>query len=103
MKLISRDVKVFGVPGFEVLGYDDWAKQCEHEFTHNILASVSYQGLKVRAMTPRRIMFETVETVAATDGSRSSQTIEILIEKEADDIWRVTQERIIDSGGGCLK
>ena len=28
MDLISPTVNVYGVPGFEVIGYDDWARQC---------------------------------------------------------------------------
>jgi len=88
--LISRDFK-----GFEVLDYA-WARQSEHESAHNILGSVAYARVRVRALTPQRIMFETVETVVASDGERSSQTIEVRIENEADAAWRVVQERIME-------
>ena len=47
MNLISKDVSVFGVPGFEVITYDDWYQQCEYEFTNKLLKQVSYQGLNV--------------------------------------------------------
>ena len=30
MNLISKDVSVYGVPGFEVITYADWYNQCEH-------------------------------------------------------------------------
>ncbi len=57
MDLISPTVNVFGVPGFEVIGYDDWARQCEYEFEQGLLHSVSYEGLRVISMTPGNVLF----------------------------------------------
>jgi len=95
MDLISKEVQVFGVPGFEVIGYDDWARQSEHEFSAGILARVSYQGLKVQAMTPGRVMFKTLETLETSDGETQTQGVEIVIVQENDGVWRVTQERVL--------
>lgn len=95
MNLISKQVQVFGVPGFEVIGYDDWARQCQHEFEQGILASVSYSGMKVQAMTPGRVMFKTLETLETTDGDTQTQGVEIVIVQENDGTWRVTQERVL--------
>ncbi|MBI3563339.1 MAG: hypothetical protein HY080_16670 [Gammaproteobacteria bacterium] len=95
LNLISRRVALSGVPGFETIGYDDWARQCTHEFNQRLIRSVQYRGLKLRAATPERIMFKTYETVTATDGGQNSQGIEVLIEKEPDGVWRVVQERIL--------
>jgi len=95
MDLISKKVQVFGVPGYEVIGYDNWAAQCKHEFENNLLQQVSYEGMKVRVMTPGRIMFKILETVEGVDGTVNTNPLEILIEKEDDAKWRVTQERII--------
>ena len=95
MNLISRKVQVFGVPGIEVIGYDDWAKQCKHEFEIGLLKKVSYDGMKVQVMTPGRVMFKTIETVEASDGTINAQGVEIVLEKEADGKWRVAQERIL--------
>jgi ketosteroid isomerase-like protein len=95
MDLISKQVQVFGVPGFEVIGYDDWARQSEHEFSAGILARVSYQGLKVQAMTPGRVMFKTLETLETSDGETQTQGVEIVIVQESDGVWRVTQERVL--------
>jgi hypothetical protein len=94
MELVSSRVQVYGMPGFEVLGYADWAAQCRHEFETGILKSYRYEGIKVRAMTPLRIMFETRETVESTDGMVNTMLTEILIEKELDGKWRVVQEKI---------
>lgn len=95
MNLISKDVSVFGVPGFEVIGYEDWYSQCEHEFANKLLKRVSYSGLNVLAETPDRVMFKSIETVEGSDGSVNANGIEFIISKEADGEWRVTQERIL--------
>lgn len=95
MNLISPRVRVFGVPGFEVIDYDDWARQCKHEFQTEVLRRVAYDGCTVRAQTPTRIMFKTHETVEGSDGSINVQGIEVVIEREDDGVWRVTQERVL--------
>jgi hypothetical protein len=95
MNLISRDVGVFGVPGFDVIGYDDWYNQCRYEFENRLLKQVSYKGLNVLAETPDRIMFKSIETVVGVDGATSTSGIEFIIGKEDDGQWRVTQERVL--------
>lgn len=95
MNLISKEVSVFGVPGFDVIGYQDWYNQCQHEFENKLLKKVSYQGLNILAETPERIMFKSIETVEASDGETNSNGIEFIIQKEDDGQWRVMQERIL--------
>jgi ketosteroid isomerase-like protein len=95
MKLISRDVSVFGVPGFDVIGYDDWFNQCKYEFDNKLLKQVGYKGLNVLAETPDKIMFKSIETVEGTDGTINSNGIEFIIQKEEDGEWRVSQERVL--------
>jgi len=95
MNLISRDVTLHGVPGFDVIGYDDWARQCKHEFENGLLKSVGYSGMKVLVSKPNRIMFKTIETVKGSDGTENQMGIEIVIEQENDGQWRITQERIL--------
>jgi ketosteroid isomerase-like protein len=95
MNLISKDVSVYGVPGFEVITYDDWHRQCAYEFENKLLKSISYQGLNVLAETPDRIMFKSIETVNGSDGSSNTNGVEFIIQKEEDGQWRVSQERIL--------
>ncbi len=95
MNLISKQVSVFGVPGFEVIGYDDWLNQCQYEFENKILKQVSYQGLNVITDTPVHIMFKSVETVEGSDGMINNNGIEFIIQKEEDGQCRVSQERIL--------
>jgi len=95
LNLISKKVNLTGVPGFESIGYDDWANQCKHEFENNLIKKISYVGFKLRANTNNSIMFKTYETVEAADNTVTAQGIEVIIEKEDDGQWRVVQERIM--------
>ena len=95
MNLISKDVSVFGVPGFDVIGYDDWFKQCKHEFENRLLKQVSYKGMNVLAETPDKIMFKSRETVEGEDGTVNTSGIEFIIQKEDDGVWRGSQERVL--------
>jgi ketosteroid isomerase-like protein len=45
--------------------------------------------------TDGNVLFKTIETVEAKDGTINRQGVEILIRKEADGKWRVFQERIL--------
>lgn len=95
MNLISRRVQVYGIPGFDTLGYEDWSSQCKHEFQQGLIEDVSYDGLRVITRTPKRIMFKTLETISATDGTANRMGIEVILEKEEDGEWRIIQERIL--------
>ncbi len=94
--LISKKVRVTGVPGFEQgVSYDDWARQSEKEFKENVLQKVTYDGLKMSAHNETQIMFKTMESVFANDGTHRSHGVEILLQKEEDGVWRVIQERLM--------
>ena len=95
MDLISKNINLQGVPGFESIGYEDWSRQTQHEFENNLLKSVRYDGFKLVAETDTRIMFKTFETVVATDGTVNAQGVEMLLDKEEDGKWRLVQERIL--------
>ena len=95
MDLISRKVSLQGVPDFENIGYEDWSAQTKHEFENNVLKSVRYKGFKLLTATNTHIMFKTFETVEANDGTVNAQGVEMLLEKEADEKWRLVQERIL--------
>lgn len=95
MALISRDVSLLGVTGFDNIGFDDWSKQCQYEFANRLIKRVDYGKIRIRVVTEKRIMFMTYETVTASDGSINAQGIECLLEKEGDGRWRLVQERIL--------
>lgn len=95
MNLISKDIQVFGVPGFEVIGYADWFSQCEYEFNEKLIQRATYQDLKIRHSSDQQIMFLANETIRATDGSVDTHPIEIVLTLEQDGQWRATQERLL--------
>ena len=91
--LVSKKVKITGVPGYESISYDG-SRQSEIDFKEGLLKSVSYEGFKLVATNDRQIMFKTIETVCGTDGSKRAHGVEILLGREEDGVWRVTQERV---------
>jgi ketosteroid isomerase-like protein len=97
MAMISRKVRVFGVPGFEVIGYDDWHRQCAHEFAHGALKRITFEDVTIKMETGSVIAFEAIEVVEAKDGSLNRNRVEIFLEEEEDGQWRLVQERILAS------
>lgn len=95
MNLISERISLRGLPGYENINYEAWYKQCEDEFSNNVLKSVRYDGFKMETDTESRIIFKTFETVEAHDGKINRHGIEVLLEKEGDGVWRLVQERIL--------
>jgi len=95
MNLISPDVQVFGIPGFDVIGYSDWFSQCEYEFNEKLIRAARYDGLQIRQHNDRQIMFLTIESITAADGTLDSHPIEVVLTREDDEQWRVTQERLL--------
>jgi ketosteroid isomerase-like protein len=95
MNLISKQVQVFGIPGYPVIGYDDWHAQCAHEFDQKLVASAQYDGLELLEEAEDRIRFATIETISAVDGTVDSHPIEILLAREDDGQWRVVEERLL--------
>lgn len=88
-------VQLSGVPGFEVIGYDDWSRQCKHEFAEKALQRVGHDGLDVITMTPLKIMFKTFKCVKARDATSTKRALRYLFEKELDDSLRLVQERVL--------
>ena len=95
--LISKKVRVTGMPGFESISYDDWARASKKDFEDKVLESVSYEGLKMSAHNDKQIMFKTLESIQVNDGTKKTHGVEILLQLEEDAVWRVIQERIMTS------
>jgi hypothetical protein len=93
--LISQKVRVTGMPGFESISYDDWARASKKDFEDKVVDSVSYEGLKMSAHNDKQIMFKTLESIFVNDGTKKTHGVEILLELEEGGIWRVIQERIM--------
>ena len=92
--MISPQVMVFGVPGFETLGYEDWYRQCEHEFPQGLITALQYSRVKVRTAGEQDILFKSLETTQTSDGGSLTQAVEMLLRREDDD-WKLKQLRIL--------
>ncbi len=96
MNLISKSVQVYGIEGFDVINYDDWFAQCEQEFSDKTIKEARYEGLKIKHEDSKKIMFLTVETIEATDGTELKHGIEVVLFREEDGQWRVIEERLLN-------
>ncbi|MGD8957472.1 MAG: nuclear transport factor 2 family protein [Chromatiaceae bacterium] len=94
MALISPQVTVFGVPGFDTLGYEDWYKQCAHEFPQGLIVALDYSRIVVRTANQSQILFKALETTATADGGQISQAVEMLLQRD-DGAWQLRQLRIL--------
>ena len=95
MGMISKRVSVLGVPGFDNIDYDIWYKQCKHQFENAMLKSIAYKGFNLIRATESQILFTVFEVVVGTDGTVNEQIVEMSLEKEGDDVWRLVQERVL--------
>ena len=94
MQLISPDVLVFGVPGFETLDYDDWHRQCEHEFPQGLMQEISYDKRQIRTADDERVLFKALEKTRAKDGTQIAQGVELLLQRNGDE-WQLKQLRVL--------
>lgn len=94
MALISKKIKVYGIPNQALLGYQDWYRRRRNEFNHNLLASLSYNNLNIKTISLRRLGFQVTETMQATNGQQIKIDKEILLEQEDDNQWRAVEETI---------
>jgi len=95
MGMISKRVSVLGVPGFDNIDYDVWYTQCRHQFENAMIKSIAYKGFNLVSATEAQIMFTILESVVGTDGTLNEQLVEMSLEKEDNDVWRLVQERVL--------
>ena len=95
MGMISKDISVQGVPGFETIDYDIWYKQCRHQFEMSMIKSIAYKGFNLISATDTQIIFSVFETVMGSDGTLNEQIVEKSLEIESDGVWRLVLERVL--------
>ena len=95
MGMISKRVSLQGVPGFENIDYDAWYQQCQHQFENAMIKSIAYKGFNLISAAENQIMFSVFESVMGSDGTLNEQVVEMTLEKEDDDVWRLVQERVL--------
>ncbi|HEB55962.1 MAG TPA: hypothetical protein ENI98_06605 [Gammaproteobacteria bacterium] len=94
MALVSQRVQVYGLPGGQIVDYSQWQKRRYTEFSQAQLLALSYQLLNIKTITSRRLGFHVEETMQACNGMCIFIDKDIILEREADDHWRVVEERI---------
>ncbi|MCW8900528.1 MAG: hypothetical protein OQK95_07660 [Gammaproteobacteria bacterium] len=95
MGMISKRVSVQGVPGFDNIDYDTWYKQCRHQFEMAMIKSIAYKGFNLVSSTETQVVFTVFEAVMGTDGRLNEQIVEMSLEIEPDDVWRLVLERVL--------
>lgn len=94
MGLVSKTVRVYGVPGINAITYIDWRKRRQTEFEKDLLEELSYDFIRMKKITLKRLQFTAVETMSAKSGDVFEINKDIIIEKEYDGVWRVVEEKI---------
>ncbi len=94
MRLVSKNVHVYGIPGIETLNYQQWLYRRHNEFLHNRLFSLKHKIIRIKTDQQRRLGFEVEEQMMATEGKVYIIHKDILLEREQDDNWRVVEEKI---------
>ena len=94
MRLISKHVHVYGIPGIESLNYQQWLYRRHNEFLHDKLHSLQYKIIRIKKDQLKRLGFEVEEQMIATTGKAYIINKDILLEREEDDNWRVIEETI---------
>ncbi len=94
MRLISKHVHVYGIPGIDTLNYQQWLYRRHNEFLRNRLFSLQYKIIRIKNDQQRRLGFEVEEQMMATEGKVYIIHKDILLEREEDDNWRVVEEKI---------
>ena len=94
MELVSKNVRVYGVPGHEVINYQRWLVRRRNEFEKNLLASLIYSLKNVKTIALRRLAFNVEEIMTAVSGQAIWLNKDIILEQEKDDKWRVVEEKI---------
>ena len=97
LNLISKNVKLYGIPDHPVVDYQAWASQCENEFSHKVLVDISYSDTQIISSNPSSIQFTTLEHINSNDGKKHQNQLKIIIQLEDDSIWRVVEEHVMSA------
>jgi len=96
MQLVSPTVQVYGMPSKAVIDFKEWRTRRKVEFKSGELLSINYEIQRIITTMPRRITFTAVENLLNNTGKLIRLDKTIILEKEADGVWRVVEESIKD-------
>ena len=94
MALVSKNVRVYGLPNYKEVDYDAWQQRRKNEFENNRLQGLVYKLIRIRMSLQRRIGFELEEHMLSSDGKVIVILKDVMLEREQDENWRVVEENI---------
>ncbi len=94
MALVSRQVKVIGLPGKKLVDYQGWKKRRHNEFSKKLLHSLSYRLVNILLHKEDNLLFTVIETMKSSQGQIIIVDKAITLSLEFDGKWRVVEERI---------
>ncbi len=93
MQLVSRDVKVVGIPSAGTIDYDGWKLRRFNEFNGMLLRHLGYQLRAIINAKDDQIVFSVQETMQSHNGKSIVANKDVMLQKEPDGRWRVRYER----------
>ena len=94
MALVSKNVRVYGLPNQTEVDFDAWRLRRHNEFKNNKLQGLVYKLIRIRMALQRRIGFEVEEHMLSADGNVYVILKDVMLEREQDNNWRVVEENI---------
>ena len=94
MYLVSKRIKVYGMPSKGVIDYTEWRSRRKFEFKNESLIALNYQNIKLIGSTAKRLRFTASETMLGKDGKMVVLDKNFTLELEKDGIWRVVEENV---------
>jgi len=96
MQLVSKKIKVYGMPSKGVIDYKEWRARRKYEFINESLMALNHKDIKLVGSTARRLRFIANETMIGKDGKMVILNKNITLELEDDSVWRVVEENVND-------
>ncbi|MFO7592619.1 MAG: hypothetical protein R6X15_01050 [Pseudomonadota bacterium] len=94
MQLVSRQVKVTGIPNINSIDYTGWERRRKNEFEKKLLRSLNYRLLDILEGKEEQLYFTVEETMRANNGKSVIIEKEVKLHREDDGKWRVRREHI---------
>ena len=95
MNLISKQVKVYGLANHEFVDYKFWETQVKEQFSEGLVTSARYYLNSFRVENESLLVFTALEYLIEKDGNEHETPLEVVLFKEEDGVWRVTQQKIL--------
>jgi len=93
MGLVSRQVKVTGIPNIAQIDYLGWKQRRKNEFEQKLLHSLTYRLHTILQDEEDRILFSVEEVMKSSKGQSIIADKDVMLRMEEDGVWRVQFEK----------